>query len=229
MKKILVLSLIALLSLTGCAGETSAPENSTEVSTNVTSEMAKDVSKETLEEPTVQEESKLTNVKIISTEISEPVGDRTADNVGQENGEYFAMGSDIVKCSDYDNIHVVAELTNNRDILLKTSAGAWSAKMEDGYELGLYQDGAGVNLLYEGDLGKQIQAGSSETVEFDILKEKSVKGDKIILNYTDINYDDTYTEFFQKALSGTSEAELKKDYPQFFDENLHYTFEIPLN
>lgn len=220
MKKILVLSLIALLSLTGCAGETHAPENSTEVSTNNSSEMAKDASKETLEEAAVQEESKLTNVKIISSEVSVPVGDRTADNVGQENGEYFAIGSDIVKCSDYINAHIVVELTNNRDELFTTNSMAWSAEMEDGYKLS-FNNNDYSNI--------QIQSGSTANIELDILKEKSVKGDKIILNYRDINYDDTYTEFFQKALSGASEADLKKDYPQFFDESLHYTFEIPLN
>ncbi len=54
------------------------------------------------EEKTLENNS-LTTIKIVEQVIGEPIGDRTADNVGQENGEYFAIGSDIVKCSDYTN------------------------------------------------------------------------------------------------------------------------------
>lgn len=228
MKKILLLMCLSL-SLVGC-NNVETKDNTTQSDLTTQETMSEGVEKEVeASEETSNTENKLTTIKIISTEVSEPLGDRTADNYADENGEYFAIGSDIVKCSDYDNIHVVAELTNNRENLLKTSAIAWSAKMEDGYNLELFQNGIGIGMMNDGDLGKQIQSGSSVTVEFDILKEKTIKGNKIILTYTDINYDDTYTEFFQKALSGSSEEELQKEYPQFFDESLHYNFEIPLN
>ena len=140
--------------------------------------------------------------------------------VGQENSEYFAIGSDIVKCSDYINVHIVVELTNNREELFTTNLMAWSAEMEDGYKL---------NFNSNNYSDVQIQSGSTAKVELDILKENTVKGDKIILTYTDINYDDTYTEFFQKALGGSTEEELRKDYPQYFDESLQHTFEVSLS
>lgn len=229
MKKILVLSLIALLAFTGCSG---GSNNSTSDKKNI--EVSADQSssneiEEINKESETQQEDRPTNVKIISTKISIPIGDRTADNVSDENGDFFAIGSDIVKCSDYDNVHVIAELTNNRDILYETSALAWSAKMDDGYELGIFQDGSSVGLMNKGDLDKQIQGGSSVTVEFDILKEKSLNGDKVILTYWDVDHGEQFDKFMGSAMSGESEEKIKKEFPQYFDESLYYTFEIPFN
>ena len=211
MKKLALLGLIFVLA--GCSN------GSTQQQANETPVIADTVKSEDVKQEKAPKNDDLTSIKIVEQVISEPIGDRTADNIGQENGEYFAIGSDIVKCSDYDNVHVVVELTNNRDELFTTNIMAWSAEMEDGYSLNF-------NTNDYSDI--QIQSGSTAKIELDILKEKTVKGNKIILTYTDINYDDTYAEFFQKALSGATEEECRKEYPQYFDESIVHKFEIAL-
>lgn len=211
MKKLALLGLI--LALAGCSN------GSVQQQANEAPVAAEAVKNEEMKQEEVSGNDALTSIKILEQVVSEPVGDRTADNIGQENGEYFAIGSDIVKCSDYDNVHVVVELTNNRDELFTTNMMAWSAEMEDGYSLN-------INNNDYSDI--QIQSGSTAKIELDILKEKTIKGDKIILTYTDINYDDTYAEFLNKALSGATEEECRKEYPQYFDESILHKFEIAL-
>lgn len=229
MKKFIAIPLLCLC-LVGCGNQpssviTDSPKN--EVVDKQTS--SPEVKEDKKEEQKEEQKNEYPTAVVISTEIGQPVGDRTADNVGQENGDYFAIGSDIVPCADYDSIHVTAQLTNTAAELLNTSAVAWSAKMEDGYELGLFQDGMGLSLMYEGTLGKQIQSNSTETVEFDIYKKKDVKGNKIVLSYRDINYGDKYNEMMKMAFSGSSEEDCKKVFPEFFDDNLVQEFEIVLN
>ena len=211
MKKLALLGLT--LVLVGCSNVSAQQQG------NEAPVVADAVKNDEMKQEEVSQNDTLTSIKIVEQVISEPVGDRTADNIGQENGEYFAIGSDIVKCSDYDNIHIVVELTNNRDELFTTNMMAWSAEMGDGYKLNF-------NNNNYSDI--QIQSGSNAKIELDILKEKTIKGDKIILTYTDINYDDTYAEFFKKALSGATEEECRKEYPQYFDESIIHKFEIAL-
>lgn len=221
MKRFIALSLLSLC-LVGCGNQQTSDTATTHKDEVVEQQTEQTTSKE-------EQKSNYPTVVVISTEIGQPVGDRTADNVGQENGDYFAIGSDIVACVDYDNIHVTAQLTNTTDKLLNTSAMAWSAEMEDGYKLDLFQDGMGVGLLYSGTLDQQIQSGSTVTVEFDIYKKKDVKGDKVLLTYRDVNYGEEYSEMVKLAFSGASEEECKNVFPEFFDNNLLQKFEIPLN
>ncbi|WP_410495000.1 hypothetical protein QTL86_12680 [Cellulosilyticum sp. ST5] len=225
MKKFIAISLFCIC-LVGCGNQPASDTTANPKNEVVDKQTA---SPEVKEEQKEEQKNEYPTAVVISTEIGQPVGDRTADNVGQENGDYFAIGSDIVACADYDSIHVTAQLTNTTGELLNTSAIAWSAKMEDGYELGLFQDGVGIGIMNEGTLSKQIQANSTETFEFDIYKKKDVTGSKIILNYRDINYGDKYNEMMKMAFSGSSEEDCKKVCPEFFDDNLVQQFEIALN
>lgn len=233
MKKALIILGLSI-SLTGCGNSTSTnktTESTGQVeSTKPTQEIETETNKiqDVQNKPIEEVKNEYPTQITVSTEVATPIGDRTADNVSEDNGDYFAIGSDIVPCSDYDCIHVKAILTNTREELLNTSAVAWSAAMEDGYELELFQNGTGVGFMNDGDLGRQIQAGSSDTFEFDIYKKKDIKGDKIILKYWDINFDDKYSEFMSAVMGGASEEECKKNYPGFFDESMYQIIEIPL-
>lgn len=224
MKKIIAISL-SCLCLVGCGNQPTSDTSAISKNEVIDKETS---SPELKEEKKEEQKNEYPTLVVISTEISQPIGDRTADNVGQENGDYFAIGSDIVACADYDSIHVTAQLTNTTGELLNTSATAWSATMEDGYELGLFQDGVGVGIMNDGTLGKQIQSNSTETFEFDIYKKKDVVGNKIILSYRDINYGDKYNEMMKMAFSGSSEEDCKKVCPEFFDESIVQEFEIAL-
>ena len=220
----IVTTLVFIIILNGCGNDSQGTAAEKVESLTISEELPAtepNTASNTKQDKEVDEQPRNENTTIkISTEIGEPVGDRTADNVGDEDGEYFAIGSDIVKCSDYTNIHIVAELTNNRDILLNTSMLAWSAKMEDGYEL---------QLINNNNLEKQIQSGSTTMVEFDIIKEKSVKGEKVILGYWDVDFGEEFSKLYQEALGGMTEEEGKEKYPVYFDESLKYSYDIVLD
>lgn len=208
MKKIVFTAIIMSLMLVGC-GNNANPNTPASIESLTVQEGQSN--KKANEYPTL--------IKMVSAEVSVPIGDRTVDNVLKENGDYFAIGSGPMKCSDYDNIHVVAELTNTRDTALTISLFGWSAKMEDG---------SAVEIDYTVNKDTQVEAGATATVEFDILKEKSQKGDKITLTYWDVDFGEEWIALMTEAVNGTSEEECKAKYPTYFDESLKHNIDIIL-
>lgn len=221
MKKLAVILASLTILLSGCTSSSS----STTAAENTVVESGKEVTaspeSETFSEvKSIDKASEgLTSIKITDTVISEAIGDKNANDEKVEDGDYFTIKGELVKCSDYENIHVVAELTNHRAVPLKTSTMAWSIALGDGTRLDI------VDTL---ESREEIEAGETIVMAFDILKEKALKEDKLILSYWDVDFGNTFGELITKASNGVSQEECEKEYPEYFDESRHYTFEVSL-
>lgn len=151
-------------------------------------------------------------VKLILESVTkQPVkGDRTQDNVVEDNGEYFANGSDIAKAIDYEYITVKIKIENSTDKAITLSENGWSAKMEDGYRL--------KNCTLSKELKEQIASNNFIDGEVKILAQKKLNVQNFELSYNLIDYTN-FDKMVSDAISGKSENQCKRDYPELFKEN----------
>lgn len=151
-------------------------------------------------------------VKLILESVNkQPVkGDRTQDNVVEDNGEYFANGSDIAKAIDYEYITVKIKIENSTDKAITLSENGWSAKMEDGYRL--------KNCTLSKELKEQIASNNFIDGEVKILAQKKLNVQNFELSYNLIDYTN-FDKMVSDAISGKSENQCKRDYPELFKEN----------
>lgn len=151
-------------------------------------------------------------VKLILESVTkQPVkGDRTQDNVVEDNGEYFSNGSDIAKAIDYEYITVKIKIENSTDKAITLSENGWSAKMEDGYRL--------KNCTLSKELKEQIASNNFIDGEVKILAQKKLNVQNFELSYNLIDYTN-FDKMVSDAISGKSENQCKRDYPELFKEN----------
>lgn len=151
-------------------------------------------------------------VKLILESVTkQPVkGDRIQDNVVEDNGEYFANGSDIAKAIDYEYITVKIKIENSTDKAITLSENGWSAKMEDGYRL--------KNCTLSKELKEQIASNNFIDGEVKILAQKKLNVQNFELSYNLIDYTN-FDKMVSDAISGKSENQCKREYPELFKEN----------
>ncbi|ALS17736.1 hypothetical protein [Clostridium butyricum] len=151
-------------------------------------------------------------VKLILESVTkQPVkGDRTQDNVVEDNGEYFANGSDIAKAIDYEYITVKIKIENSTAKAITLSENGWSAKIEDGYRL--------KNCTLSKELKEQIASNNFIDGEVKILAQKKLNVQNFELSYNLIDYTN-FDKMVSDAISGKSENQCKRDYPELFKEN----------
>ncbi|WP_394897593.1 hypothetical protein [Clostridium butyricum] len=151
-------------------------------------------------------------VKLILESVTkQPLkGDRTQDNVVEDNGEYFANGSDIAKAIDYEYITVKIKIENSTDKAITLSENGWSAKMEDGYRL--------KNCTLSKELKEQIASNNFIDGEVKILAQKKLNVQNFELSYNLIDYTN-FDKMVSDAISGKSENQCKREYPELFKEN----------
>lgn len=199
-----------LITLVGCgnSSNTSAISDTKELS-------KQEETKKVEENPN---EKTVDGVKFTVVNISreDANGDRTQDNVSAENGEYFAKGKKIVKASDYEYVTVKIKVENTTDKALTLSQYGWSAQMADGYKL---KD----NVISD-ELKSQMPSKYSVEGQVKILAEKKLAVKQFQLQYNLIDYTN-FSKMLSDAISGKSEAECKKNYPEVFKEN-YITFNI---
>lgn len=159
------------------------------------------------------------NVTITLTHLSiaPAKGDRTQDNVQDDNGEYFAIGSDIVKAADYEQLVLTVKIENNTDKALTFSEMGWSATLPDGYKI--------KSVKGEGKLRDQVASKSTGEGKLTIIREKAVNADKINLTYQLMDYNDEWRKAMPDVLSGKLD---EKGYKKKFNPQ-EMKFEVPLN
>ncbi|WP_051560412.1 hypothetical protein [Clostridium beijerinckii] len=210
MKKKLIASVLALftiISLVGCG--------STQTTANA------DAKEPTKQEDSNPNEKTVDGIKFtLESATKEPVkGDRTKDNVAQYNGEYFAIGSKIVKAADYENVVVNLKIENTTDKAITLSKYGWSAKMKDGYKL--------KDHTPSDDLKGQVASNNYVEGQVKVLVEKKLNVKEFNLSYNLIDYTN-FEKAMGDAISGTKEDELNKKYPELLKEN-YITFNIQVN
>ncbi|QOR33856.1 hypothetical protein IMX26_10130 [Clostridium sp. 'deep sea'] len=150
------------------------------------------------------EEDKI-SMAITAVSVTDVIGDRTQDNYGKENGQYFAIGSEIVKASDYEQIEISVSIENKSDKAMSFSFMGWSATLPDGYNL--------ENLEVTGKLDEQIPTNYSCEEKIIIIKEKAIKAEKLNLTYSLLDYNEEWQQDLWASIGGTlTEKEYKAKY-----------------
>jgi CDGSH-type Zn-finger protein len=150
-----------------------------------------------------------------SATIGTVKGDRTQDNVADDNGEYFANGSDIVKATDYKDIIVAVTADNKTDKTVDIGQGNWSGQLSDGYKLE-----QNINLADTPE-AVQIQPNHQGTATLHFIVKKDVDTKVIKLEYTLIKDEEQFQKLISEAMNGGNETELKSKYGNSFE-----TFEL---
>lgn len=195
-KKILflALSLILVFSLSACGKSDSKNGDNTQATskqqdqTKKNEESKKDSNTQAVDGLTLTVNSKIEAVK----------GDRTKDNVADENGEYIADGSDIVKAADYKKVVVSVDIKNDTDKAVQMNSFNWGAELQDGYKL---------KQTITGDTkDAQVQSKSTGKYDFYYVVKNDVKAEKIKLTYLWVKND---TEF-KKIISDPNNSKLSE-------------------
>jgi hypothetical protein len=217
-KILLSVMLCTMIVTVGCTGNTNkASESSVQPSvsaqhSNVASKQADQTQKTVAEPPKAPDGTSVTKsdvaITISNVKVSPVIGDRTKDNVGQANGDYFAIGSDIVKASDYEQIEVTVNIDNKSTKSIHFSGAGWIAKMPDGYELKVSQA--------KGKVDGQIASNHTGEGKLIFVKEKTIIAKNVLLTYKLMDYGDEFNEAVRKAISGdlTKEEFEKQFKPQ---------------
>jgi hypothetical protein len=200
-----LVTLVVAISLLGCSKNDKATSND-----NVSKNDTKQV-----ETKTEGEEKKL-NVQTVDgltltvTSKIQPVkGDRTQDNVADENGQYIADGSEIVKASDYKKIVINVDIKNDTDKSIQMNAFTWGAELQDGYKL--------KKTITGDDKSEQIQSKSNGKYEFYYNIKNDIKAEKIKLSYLWIKNEDEFKKVISDPnVSKMTEQEVKEKYKDVF-------------
>lgn len=132
-------------------------------------------------------------------------GDRTEDNYSDDNGEYFAIGSDIVKVDNYEQIELSVVIENKSNKAITFSEVGWEAKLPDGYKL--------TNITVEGKIGEQMPSNYKGEGKLIIIKEKVIKVNKLHLTYNFMDYNEEWQSAIWGAISGeVTENEYKEKF-----------------
>jgi len=221
LKKALIMLFVSVFVLIGCSGGSETSTENTEAE-NPPQNTEHENKQESERENTQKIEEVYTlgtpiekdgvSITITDVKVTDKKGDRTKDNYAQENGEYFALGSDIVKASDYEQIEVGVKVENKSDKAISFSSVGWSAKLPDGYEL--------ENIEVTGKLDGQIASNYAVEEKIIITKEKAIKADKMTLTYNFMDYNEEWRQAFWKLLSGEFDVQEYQDkfnpYPMDF-------------
>ena len=157
------------------------------------------------------------SVAVTSCKLSGVVGDRTKDNYSKKNGPYFALGSKIVKASDYNQITLSFKISNKTKKVYNFSRIGLKVKLPDGTDLSNFIDASSENE-------KQVSAGATENVLLKFYKENKVKANKLILTYDFLDYTDGLnSDIYSVALGKMTVPAFNKKYPS---ANINY--EVPL-
>lgn len=196
MKRLLVISLILGLFFVGCSSEKTG--NSTVVNTNQQNE-SKNESKAVGYAIGNSIEVDGIAFTISSCQVKPIIGDRTKDNYSAKNGEYFAIGNNIVKVADYEQIEIDVKIENKTDKAITFSSVGWSAKLKDGYK---FKD---LNVI--GKIGEQFPSKYIGEGKISIIKEKAINADVLLLTYELMDYN----EEWQKAIGAAIKGELTEE------------------
>lgn len=127
------------------------------------------------------------------------VGDRTADNVGKANGDYFADGSKILKTSDYEYIVIPIKVENKSNKAMTFAPTnsinyndmGFYAKMADGYKL--------EPIIAGDELTKQVPSNYTFSSDIRILHKKTLTVNKFTLYYLLVDYGDALNNYISEA------------------------------
>lgn len=201
-------ALLLVLAIPGCAANkssssvsaSSASSNSSGNSSSSDSTSASSSSTKSSSQKTsgkaygLNEPATVNGVSITVTKASlEPViGDRTSSNVAQENGPYFANGSDIVKAADYQNVKISFKIENKSQKAYTFSAWGLKAKSQTDYEL--------TNNIF-GDSSADVQTDANSENEFEALFtiKKSISITSVKLTYSFLNYNSEWSDDIGKV------------------------------
>ncbi len=185
MKKIFLLLLVVLLCVTaGCSNKEVGNQQNAEIpNKGVIAE-----NKEILKANPV----KGVSIEITGFDYEDMKGDRTQDNYADDNGEYFAIGSDIVKVDDYKNLTVYITVKNDTDKAISFSSAGWRCKLPDGYKI------RGI----DGDLKFQVASHNKKEIMLNAPIERNLNAKEIILNYNYLDYNEEWSEDIWKARMG---------------------------
>jgi starvation-inducible outer membrane lipoprotein len=216
MKRVLntiIFIMMASLLITGCGSTPAKTTNNEKPNVQQTKEQ------KTQQQPVKQEIKNVVEKDGLKFEAAATIdtvkGDRTADNVADDNGEYFANGSDIVKAADYKDVVVTVTADNKRDKTIDIGQTNWSAELSDGYKL--EQD---INLA---DMPEdvQIQPNHQGSVALHFIVKKDVDTKAIKLEYTLVKDEEKFQKLISESMNGGNEEELKSKYGDSFE-----TFEL---
>lgn len=200
-KVLLLVALIMLLVVSGCGG--SKPTGETE--TADTGQHLNDSDQPDTDGYVYGTPITVDDVVFTITEcsVASIEGDRTKDNVAEENGEYFAIGSDIVKVADYEQVELSIMIENKKDKAITFSEVGWEAKLPDGYKL--------ENITVEGKIGEQMPSNYKGEGKIVIVKEKAIKAETMQLTYNLMDYNEEWKEAIWKAVAGEMTEEQYKN------------------
>lgn len=207
LKKVIILlvATVVSFSVVGCSKNNSSTSTSKEVVNNSKQENKKEEVENKLNTKTVDGLTLTINAKI------EPIkGDRTKDNYGDDNGEYFAKGSDIVKASDYKNIVVEMDIKNDTNKSIKINPYNISAELQDGYEL---------TANMSGKQEDQVQSNGKGKYKLSFVVKNDIKADKIKLSYLWVKNEDEFSKLMRDPnMNKLSQKEALEKYKDIFTE-----------
>lgn len=202
-KKLSIVLLVVMMVLGGCsapANEEASGQQQQQQQHENTTMMPDDTE---IEDNTYKYGTPVTfdNIVFTITEgtINPVKGDRTEDNYADENGEYFGLGSDIVKAADYEQIEFSVIIENKSDKAIYFSEVGWEAVLPDGYKL--------EHITVEGKIGEQIPSNYKAEGKVIVVKEKAIQTDQLKLTYNLMDYNEEWREAIWQLLSGEFDAE----------------------
>ncbi|HBG7746616.1 TPA: hypothetical protein KRE80_002118 [Clostridioides difficile] len=156
---------------------------------------------------------KINGIEIVAKETSaeQIKGDCNQDGSYNENGEYFQMGLDTAKASDYEYKIVNVSVENTSDEAIKLFQTGWNATAKDGYEF--------EHIRVADKLeNQQVPANYSFDAQVKILVEKKMNVKEIILKYNLKDYSNL-ANAMKDASAGATKEDIQKKYPELYDDN----------
>lgn len=198
---VLVLSLIA--SMTACSNIYSTSNVGSKSDNSAKSELSPSSRTYGLNDPVTINGI---TIKISDCKINAVKGDRTSDNTAQDNGPYFAMGSDIKKASDYQQITATLNIVNKTDKAYTFSKMGISAKLQDGTDLN--------NTIYLNEQNDvQVSSNKSGEYKLNYIISKNIFAKKLNVTYSFLNYNSGWSADLSKAMAGSmTESEYNAKY-----------------
>ncbi|MGO1044481.1 hypothetical protein ACTPEO_17240 [Clostridioides difficile] len=156
---------------------------------------------------------KINGIEIVAkeTSVEQIKGDCNQDGSYNEAGEYFQMGMDTAKVSDYEYKIVNVSVKNTSDKAVKLFQTGWNATAKDGYEF----EHIKVTDKLE---NQQVPADYSFDAQVKILVEKKMNVKEIILKYNLKDYSNL-ANAMKDASAGASKEDIQKKYPELYDDN----------
>lgn len=157
---------------------------------------------------------------ITKVELQDVVGDRDANNVSAENGEYFALGTDIVKASDWKEIVVSYTIDNVTDAAFGYATLMWEGHLPDGYAVQCDSNLMDLKLM-------QVPSHGQKKEQLHIYVESSISVSELLLTYHHLDYNEQYFEDFGKIITG--EMGQQEYESKYTPTDLKFTVPVPFN